>query len=113
MVYVDVFQCVELNNYTGSALSVWSCINQSIPIFSPFLLFSLFLIVLGGTYFSEVRLRGYGDLVGSFCIASIFIGILSMVMFMASPPIIDKVSALFCFVLGIIGVVAIFSSIGR
>jgi len=112
MVYTDVASYMSLNNLTG-ALGVLSAINSQIPIFSPFLLFSLFLIILGGSYFSEVRTKGYGDLVGSFCIASIFIGILAMVMFMASPPIIDKVSALFCFVLGIIGVVAIFSSIGR
>lgn len=112
MTYITPFDCMSANNYTG-ALGVYSCINQSLPIFTPFLLFSLWLIVLGGTYFSEQRTRGMGDLVGSFCIASIFIGILALVLYMVQPPIIDKVTTLFCFVLGIVGVVAIFSSAGR
>lgn len=112
MVYQDVIQCMSINNYTG-AIATWSCTNTQVPILAPLMLFVLFSITMLGSYFSSIRTKGYGDIVASFCIASLFIGIVAVVMYLANPPIIDSITTFICIVLAIIGLAAIFSSTER
>jgi len=45
-------------------------VAEVVPIFFPMMFFSLFIIILVGTYFSQNRLTGRGDFGGSFAIAS-------------------------------------------
>lgn len=45
-------------------------VAEVVPIFFPMMFFSLFIIILVGTYFSQSRTTGRGDFGGSFAVAS-------------------------------------------
>ena len=63
------FQNSTNTNRTGLD-SLFIYVAQTVPIFFPFMLFSLWIIVLAGTYFSASRLFGKSDFAGSFAVAS-------------------------------------------
>lgn len=51
-----------------------------VPLFIPLVLFALFSVTLLATYFSQLRLRGEGDFLGSFAVAGFFTAIISLLM---------------------------------
>lgn len=107
--YTDVFTCTTANNYTG-VTGVMSCINQAVPVFTPFILVSIWVVVVLGTYFTQQRLRGYGDFFGSFAVGSIFVAILSVIAYMVNPPIISKIPVFVAILMGFIGMVILFAN---
>jgi hypothetical protein len=99
MVYQTIFEA----NKT-SILGIWSYVNEITTIFTPLLIFGLWIIAFLGSYYSQIRTRGNGDILGSFAVANIFIAIVSVVMSLSPEPIINIPTVLICITLAIIGV---------
>jgi predicted PurR-regulated permease PerM len=95
--------------YTGLS-GVFGYVAYIVPNFTSILLFSLFIIIFLGSYYSQLRTRGFGDWLGSFAVASVIIAVLSIVIYMIQPPIISGTTVLICIALAIIGVAGIFTS---
>lgn len=75
---------------------------QVVPIFIPMVLLSIFLIALGGTYFSQKRLTNKEDFMGSFAVAGYFTAIVSYIM-MLIPDLINVLTVTVTTVVAIIG----------
>lgn len=97
------YQTLEEANKT-SIVGVLSYVNDIVPAFTPLMLFALWLVILLGSYFSQIRTRGYGDLLGSFAVANIIVAVLAVVMTLSSEPIINIPTVVICVTLAIIGV---------
>ena len=107
MVYETIFEYTNRTNVSG-ILGTWSYVANIVPIFTGFFLFFLWCIATFGTYFSQIRLRGFGDFIGSACVGSIFIAVVAIVMFMIPVPIIDQTTTIIAVVVGFVGVVGLF-----
>ena len=97
------YQTLDEANKT-SIVGVLSYINNIVPIFTPLMLFALWIIILLGSYFSQIRTRGYGDILGSFAVANIIIAVVSIVMTLSPEPVINIPTVVICIALAIIGV---------
>jgi hypothetical protein len=87
-------------NSTSELLSI---VSNQLPFLFPLILFCVFLLVLMGSYFAQSRIKGFGDILSSFAVSGIFIGILAVFMLLVNPPILDIFSGVICIVLAIIG----------
>lgn len=77
--------------------------------FIPLLLFSLFVIVLLSTYFSQRRLTGSGDFFSSFAVSGFFTAIIAITMTMVEG-LIDNNTLVIAVVIAIIGVIFLITS---
>lgn len=93
-----------------SILGIISYVNEIVPIFTPLMLFALWIIILLGSYYSQIRTRGYGDFLGSFAVANLVVAVLSIVMTLSPEPIINIPTVLICITLAIIGVAILFTA---
>lgn len=109
MTYQTIF---DYTNQTGTKglTGILTYVATAVPLFAPILLFSIFLIIMFGSYYSSIRTRGYGDLLGSFAVAGVITALLSIILYMIQPAVVDTLTVLVSIIVAIIGVVAIFTS---
>lgn len=58
-------------NFSEGAHQLLLYVSDVVPSFIPIMLFSLFVIILMGTYYSQRRLTGRGNFPGSFTVAAL------------------------------------------
>jgi len=75
-----------------------------VPAFTPLILFALFTISLLASYFSQKRLTGRGDFMGSFAVAGYFTAVIAFIMSLV-PGLIDLITLVICIVVAIIGTI--------
>lgn len=92
-----------------SILGIISYVNDIVPIFTPLVLFALWLILFLGSYYSQLRTRGYGDFLGSFAVSNVIVSVVSIVMLLSPEPIISTPIVIFCITLAVIGVAILFT----
>lgn len=112
MTYQTIFDYANQTGSTGIA-GVVSYASTVSSVLMPLVLFGIFLILMLGSYFAQIRSRGQGDLLGSFAVASIVTAVLSVVLYMVNPPIVNTFTVLVCIVIAIVGVASIFTSSER
>lgn len=104
MTYPSIFQ----QNVT-SASGILYYITTVVPFFIPMLLFTSFMMVWLGTFFSQKRLNGYADIWSSFSIAGIFNGVLVTVLLIFQPPLVSIPVATINYILAFLGIVILFT----
>ncbi len=83
--------------------------SDVVPAFTPFLLFSLFIIITFGSYFSSKRLSGDGDLPASFAVAGFVTFIVALVMSLI-PGLISTLYVVITIIITILGVMFLYFS---
>ena len=78
-------------------------VATQVPIFIPMTLFSLFVIVLLASYFSQLRIRGFADFWMSWAVSGYFVSVVSIVMSLNKSIPVNAFVVLTCIVLAIIG----------
>jgi uncharacterized transporter YbjL len=97
-----VYQTIIEANKTG-LLGMWSYVNDIVPAFTPLFLFSLFFVITIGSYYSQIRIRGFGDLIGSVSVGGIVIAVISVLMSFSPQKIIDTPIVIICIAIGVGG----------
>jgi uncharacterized membrane protein YiaA len=83
--------------------------SNTVPIFTPLLLVSFFLVALFGSFFSSKRLSGDGDFAASFAVAGFLTFLVSVVMSLI-PGLISTRIVVICLLVLIVGVLILFFS---
>ncbi len=83
--------------------------SDTVPIFTPMLLFSLFMITMLASYFSSKRLGNDGDFAASFAVAGFITAIVAIVMSII-PGMIDTYVTVITIIVAIIGVMFLYFS---
>lgn len=110
MVYQDIFNYTNSTGATGIT-GVFGYVATSFPVFFPFVLFCIWLIIMLGSYFSEKRLNGIGDIMSSFAVSSVITFVLSSILYlMISPSLIDPITWIVTLIFAVIGVASMFTS---
>lgn len=76
--------------------------NDIVPIFTPMLLFVLFIVAFMASYFSTLRLRGDANASASFAVSGMFIALVSVFMSFI-PGLINLTTMVACFGVALIG----------
>jgi hypothetical protein len=93
----------ELENVTSlTQLFVYPA--TVMPHFYSLMLFSLFVVVLSASYFSQRRLTGRGDFLASFVVASWFISVIASVLYII-PGMIATTTLLLCIGVSVISII--------
>lgn len=79
------------------------------PIFVSLMLFTLFIIVLMGTYFAQLRTQGYASLISSFIAAAFFQFIIAIMMTL-TPGLINLTTLAVSFTVLVVAVIILFFS---
>jgi hypothetical protein len=74
---------------------------QIVPIFTPLMLTSIFIITLLGTYFSQKRLSGRSDFLSSFAVAGWLTFVVAILMSLIGG-LINMLTLVFCMIIAII-----------
>ena len=107
MIY-QAYQTLTEFNQTGAAQFL-SYPAAVVPIFIPMLLFTLYIIVLLGTYFSSKRLTGRGDFFASLAAAGLFTVVLAIIMSLMEG-LVNIVTLSVCVVVAVIGAILLLIS---
>ena len=102
-----VYQTLIEANKTG-LIGMWSYVNDIVPAFTPLFLLSIFLVVTLGSYFAQLRTRGYGDILSSFAVGSFVNMVISIIMALSPEKIIDTPIVIICIAVGIGSTVILF-----
>ncbi len=73
------YETINQANVTGSA-GLFVYVADVVPIFTPMLLFSIFMVAMLGSYYSQKRLDGRGSFLTSLAVASYMTTIISYFM---------------------------------
>jgi len=102
------YQTLQEFNQTGFS-GILSYVANTVPIFTPMLLFSFFMVALFGSYFSQKRLLGRENFAASFAVAGYLTAIASYIL-MLLPNTINSLTVVVCTVVAIIGTIVLLTS---
>lgn len=80
---------------------------ETVPIFTPLVLFALFVVTCLGVYYSQIRLRGIGDFWASFATAG-YLTVLVAYLMSLMEGIINLATMSICVVVAIAGTLILF-----
>lgn len=80
------------------------------PVFVPIMLFSIFMVVALGTFFSQQRLTGRGDFAASFATAGWFVTIISAGILSLVSNLVNVTTLVVCVSVSIIGTIILLYS---
>ena len=107
MIY-QAYQTFTEFNQTGMA-GLFLYPASVVDIFIPMVLFTMFVVILLATYFSQKRLTGRGDFFASFAVAGYFVAILSFLMSLVDG-LINGATILTCLIVAVIGTIILLIS---
>lgn len=82
--------------------TIYTHANSIVPILTPLILFAVFMIAMLGSYFSQIRLRGYASFSSSFAAGGFLISVIALFMSFI-PGFINTSTLVTCFAIGIVG----------
>lgn len=94
-------ELTDLNTSEGLH-TIYIHANSIIPILTPLILFSIFVVAMLGSYFTSIRLRGDAKLSSSFAMAGFFVSVIALFMSFI-PGFINLSTLIICFGIGIVG----------
>lgn len=83
-------------------------VATEVPAFIPMTLFSLFVISLMASYYSQLRMRGFADFWMSWAVSGYFVSVVAIIMSLNKTIPISPFIVLTCIVISIIGTIMIF-----
>lgn len=102
-----------LNDYNITGIhGIFLYVADINPFFIPLILFATFMIVLLGTYFSQMRLKGNGDFFASFAVAG-YLTIISAFVLNLIPNLVNLLTLAVCIVVSVVGTILLLISRDR
>lgn len=89
-------------NTTKGVHTLITYVAETVPIFTPLMLFAIFIISCLGSYFASIRLSGRGDFPASFAAAGFITTIVATVMSLI-PGLINLPILVSCYGIAIVG----------
>ena len=97
-----VYKTLDDVNTSAGLHTLYIYVNEIVPIFTPMVLFGLFIVTLLASYFASMRLRGDANFSASFAIAGFFISVVALFMSFI-PGMINLTTMVTCFGVAFIG----------
>lgn len=96
------YQTLDSINTSEGLHTFYTYVNSTVPIFTPMVLFGLFMVMLLGSYFSALRLRGDANFSSHFAVSGFFISVIAVFMSFI-PGMINLPTMVICFGVAFIG----------
>ena len=96
------YQTINDINTSAGLHTFYIYANNIVPIFTPMVLFGIFIVALLGSYFSTLRLRGDANFSASFAVAGFFVSVVAVFMSFI-PGMINLMTMVTCFGVAFIG----------
>lgn len=96
------YPTLDAINTTAGPHTLFIYANSVVPILTPLILFSIFIVALLGSYFSTLRLRGDANLSSSFAVAGFFVAVVSTFMSFI-PGFVNLTTMVICYGVAMIG----------
>ena len=101
------YQTLSDYNTSKGVQVVFQYAAETVPVFTPLVLFALFVITCLGVYFSQIRLRGVGDFWAAFAVAG-YLTVLVAYLMSLIEGMINLPTMAFCVVVAIAGTLLLF-----
>ncbi len=100
----------EISNFNITGIEgLLLYVAEVVPVFIPLTLFSIFLIVLFGTFFSGKRVTGSSDFISSFAVAGWFTTLIAFILSLNNG-LVNLLTLTICIVVSVIGAILLFTS---
>ena len=96
------YPTIDSVNTSAGMHTLYIYANDVVPIFTPMILFGLFMVMLLGSYFAQIRMRGDANFSASFAVAGFFISVVATFMSLI-PGMINLTTMVVCYGLAMIG----------
>lgn len=101
------YETIHDRNITEVA-QYWQYAADIVPIFIPLVLFAIFIITMLGTYFSQRRTTGRGDMISSFAVAGIITAISATLLSLID--VVPLILLVPVWVIAFIGIIILFTA---
>lgn len=93
---------LETINTSEGIHSYYIYANSIVPILTPLILFAIFIVALLGSYFSQLRTRGFGNIASSFAVAGFIVAVVATFMSFI-PGLINLTTLIVCYGISLAG----------
>ena len=98
------YQTLDEFNVTAGGYRILLYVADTVPIFFPMVLFTIFMVIMMGTYFARKRMVGTSSFITSMAVAGYITTIISFIM-MLIPNLVNGLTVAVCLVVSIISTI--------